>query len=41
MTREVEEALRDADDPNAKWYTHEEVIQALQERIDLARDKSC
>lgn len=41
MTREVEEALREADDPNAKLYTHEEVMQAMQERIDRARDKPC
>lgn len=40
MTREVEEALREADDPNAKSYTHEEVMQAMQERIDRARDKA-
>ncbi len=39
MTREVEEALREADDPNAKSYTHDEVMQATQERIDRARDK--
>lgn len=41
MTREVEEALREADAPNAKSYTHEEVMQAMQERIDRARDKPC
>lgn len=41
MTREVEEALREADDPNAKFYTNEEVMQAMQERIDQARDKPC
>lgn len=41
MTREVKEALREANDPNAKLYTHEEVIQSMQERIDGARDKSC
>jgi hypothetical protein len=41
MTREVEEALREANDPNAKSYTHEEVMQAMQERIDRARDKPC
>ncbi|MHA6575445.1 hypothetical protein [Pseudomonas yamanorum] len=41
MTREVEQALRDADDPNAKSYTNEEVMQAMQERIDQARDKPC
>ena len=40
MTREVEEALREADDPNAKSYTHEEVMQAMHERIDRARDKA-
>ena len=40
MTREVEEALRETDDPNARSYTHEEVMQAMQERIDQARDKS-
>lgn len=39
MTHEVKEALREADDPNAKSYTHEEVMQAMQERIDRARDK--
>ena len=41
MTREVEEALREDNDPNAKSYTHEEVMQAMQERIDLARGKPC
>ena len=41
MTREVEEALRKADDPNTKWCAHEEIIQAMKECIDLARDKSC
>ncbi len=41
ITREVEEALREANDPNAKLYTHEEVMQAMQERIDRARDKPC
>jgi predicted nucleic acid-binding Zn-ribbon protein len=41
MAREVEEALREADDLNAKSYTHEEVIQAMQERIDQGRDKPC
>ena len=40
MTREVEEALREDDDPNAKSYTNEEVMQAMQERIDRARDKA-
>ena len=41
MTREVEEALRQATDANARSYTHEEVMQAMQERIDRARDKPC
>ena len=41
MTREVEEALREANDPNAELYTHEEVMQAMQARIDRARDKPC
>lgn len=41
MAREVEQALREADDPNAKFYTNEEVMQAMQERIDQARDKPC
>ena len=39
MTGEVEDALRKAGDPNARSYTHEEVMQALQERIDQVRDK--
>jgi len=38
MTREIEEALLEANDPNAKFYTHEEVMQAMQARIDRARD---
>lgn len=38
MTREAEEALREANDPNAKLYTHEEVMLAMQERIDRARN---
>lgn len=41
MTREVEQALREADDPNAKFYTNEEVMQAMQKRIDQAREKPC
>lgn len=41
IAREVEEALREADDPNTKWYSHEEVMQAIQERIDMARNKLC
>jgi len=41
MTREIEEALREADDPNANFYTHEEVMQAIQDRIARARDKPC
>ncbi|MDN5752813.1 MAG: hypothetical protein L0H15_05965 [Nitrosospira sp.] len=41
MTREIEQSLREADDPNAKFYTREEVMQAMQERIDRARDKPC
>ncbi len=41
VTREVEEALRAADDPNAKFYTHEEVLLLMQQHIDRARDKTC
>ena len=41
ITREIQEALHEADQPNAKFYTHEEVMQAMQERIDRARDKPC
>lgn len=41
ITHEVEKALRDADDPNAKSYTHEEVMRAMQERIDQTRDTPC
>ena len=41
MTREVEEALREANDANGKSYPHEEVMQAMQERIDRAQDKPC
>ena len=41
MAREVQKALRQANDPNAKFYTHEEVMQSMQTRIDRARDKPC
>ena len=45
ITRKVEDALedalREAYDPNTKWYSHEEVMQAVQERIDKARNKRC
>lgn len=41
MTRDVEEALRESDDPNSKSYSHEEVMQAMQERIARASDKPC
>lgn len=41
MAREVEEALREANEPNTKSYTTEEAMQAMQDRIDLARDKPC
>lgn len=27
--------------PNARSFTHEEVMQATQERIDRTRDKPC
>jgi hypothetical protein len=40
MTREIEEAVRETDDPNATSYTPEEVMQAMQERIDRARNKA-
>ena len=41
MTNEIQEAVREANQPNAKLYTHEEVMQAMQERIAQARDKPC
>lgn len=41
MKREVEEALREAADPNTKWYSHGEVLEAVQEHIDKARNKPC
>lgn len=41
MTNEIKEAVREANQPNAELYTHEEVMQAMQERIALARDKPC
>lgn len=41
MTRETKEALHEVDGPNAKFYTHEEVMHAMQDRIDQAPDKPC
>ena len=42
MTRDVEEeAIREADDLNSKSYSHEEVMQAMRERIARVRDKPC
>lgn len=38
ITREVEEALREADDPNTKWYRHEEAMQTIREQIDKAEE---
>lgn len=40
-TREIEEGLREADDPNARSYSHEEVKKAMRERIGRSRDKPC
>ena len=37
MTREVEKPCGKATDANARSYTHEEVMQAMQERIDRAQ----
>ncbi len=41
IRREVEEALREADDSNARSYSHEEVMHTVQERLERARDKPC
>jgi hypothetical protein len=41
MTREIEEALRKVDDPNARSYTYEEVMQTMEERIDRLRNTPC
>src|SRR3546814_9597319 len=38
MTRKVEEARREADDPDAKTYTHEAIMRAMQALIDQARE---
>ena len=35
----VEEALGEVSDPNARLYTHEEVMQVMQERNQQARSK--
>lgn len=34
MNHEIEEALREADNPNTQWYSHEEVMRAVRERRD-------
>ncbi|VVD77781.1 hypothetical protein PTE30175_00901 [Pandoraea terrae] len=41
VTREIENALLESDDPNTKSYRHEERMQAMQERIDRVRDQPC
>jgi hypothetical protein len=41
MTRKIKEALREANDPNAKFYTQEEVKRKMQKYIEQAKDKSC
>lgn len=41
IRREVEEALKEADRRDAKWYSHEEVMQAVQQKIGLMRNKPC
>jgi hypothetical protein len=40
VAREIEQALREADDVNARSYSHEEVTQSMRERIYRARDKA-
>ncbi|EHF11206.1 MULTISPECIES: hypothetical protein [Pseudomonas] len=40
MIREVAEALREVEYPNSKSYTQEEVMQAMQERINRRLGKS-
>lgn len=37
----IQEQIRERIVANARSYTHEEVMQAMQERIDRARDKPC
>lgn len=34
IRREIAEAVREDDDPDAKFYTHEEAMQIMQEGID-------
>ena len=41
MTLKIKEALREANDPNAKFYTQEEVKREMQKHIEQAKDKSC
>ncbi len=41
MKHEVEAVLREADNPNTQWHSHEEVMHAVQERIDNASNKPC
>ena len=39
ITRQIEKSLQEADNPNAKSHTHEEVMQRMRERIDRAKSK--
>ncbi|HZL26692.1 MAG TPA: hypothetical protein VFC39_09190 [Acidobacteriaceae bacterium] len=37
--KEVEEGLREADDPNTVWFTQEEVMNSTAERLEMWRQK--
>jgi hypothetical protein len=41
IRREVEKAIKEADSPDAKWHSHEDVIQAIQQKIDAMKSKPC
>jgi hypothetical protein len=38
---EVEESLREADDPGSEWCSHEEVMRSVQTRIGKTGNKPC
>lgn len=41
ILRDVEEAVKDVDSTDADWISHEEAIQTIRQKINMARDKPC
>jgi len=41
IRREVGKTMMEADNPDTKWISHEEVMQTMRRKIKMAKDKPC